>query len=225
MKRYVRPNSLCRSLSRLRIWAWIETSSAETGSSQMISFGPSASARAIPIRCRWPARELVRIPIGEARVEADDVQQLPDARAPRAARADAVDGQRLGHDVADGHPRVERGIGVLEDDLHLAPKLSDLAARELRQLLTEEANGAARRLDQLQDAVAGRRLSRARLADEPERLALGNLEADAVDGLDLAHPPRDEDALLHREVLRQVGDDEQWPRCSCRNLRRLTGAL
>jgi hypothetical protein len=36
------------------IWAWIETSSAETGSSAMISFGRSASARAIPIRWRWP---------------------------------------------------------------------------------------------------------------------------------------------------------------------------
>ena len=36
------------------IWAWIETSSAETGSSAMISFGCSPSARAIPIRCRWP---------------------------------------------------------------------------------------------------------------------------------------------------------------------------
>ena len=36
------------------ICAWIETSSAETGSSAMISFGRRASARAIPIRCRWP---------------------------------------------------------------------------------------------------------------------------------------------------------------------------
>ena len=36
------------------ICAWIETSSAETGSSAMISFGLSASARAIPIRWRWP---------------------------------------------------------------------------------------------------------------------------------------------------------------------------
>ena len=54
MKRYVSPKSRCRSLSRFRICAWIETSSAETGSSQTISFGLSASARAIPIRCRWP---------------------------------------------------------------------------------------------------------------------------------------------------------------------------
>ncbi len=36
------------------IWAWIDTSSAETGSSQMMSFGLKASARATPIRCRWP---------------------------------------------------------------------------------------------------------------------------------------------------------------------------
>ena len=36
------------------IWAWIETSRAETGSSAMISFGRSARALAIPILCRWP---------------------------------------------------------------------------------------------------------------------------------------------------------------------------
>ena len=54
MKTYVSSNSRCRSLSRLTICAWIETSSAETGSSQTISFGLSASARATPMRCRWP---------------------------------------------------------------------------------------------------------------------------------------------------------------------------
>ena len=36
------------------ICAWIETSSADTGSSQTISFGRSASARATPMRWRWP---------------------------------------------------------------------------------------------------------------------------------------------------------------------------
>jgi hypothetical protein len=46
--------SCCRSDSRLSTWAWIDTSSAETGSSQMISLGRSASARATPIRWRCP---------------------------------------------------------------------------------------------------------------------------------------------------------------------------
>ena len=36
--------------SRLMIWPWIETSSAETGSSQTMKLGSSASARAIPTR-------------------------------------------------------------------------------------------------------------------------------------------------------------------------------
>ena len=34
------------------ICAWMETSSADTGSSQMINFGLSASARAMPMRWR-----------------------------------------------------------------------------------------------------------------------------------------------------------------------------
>ena len=36
------------------ICAWIETSSADTGSSHTTSFGLSASARAMPMRWRWP---------------------------------------------------------------------------------------------------------------------------------------------------------------------------
>jgi hypothetical protein len=35
-------------------WAWIETSSADTGSSQTIRSGPSDSARAMQMRWRWP---------------------------------------------------------------------------------------------------------------------------------------------------------------------------
>ena len=36
------------------IWAWIDTSSADTGSSPTINSGFNAKARAIPIRWRWP---------------------------------------------------------------------------------------------------------------------------------------------------------------------------
>jgi hypothetical protein len=38
----------------LTICAWIETSSAETGSSATMKSGFDASARARPIRWRWP---------------------------------------------------------------------------------------------------------------------------------------------------------------------------
>ena len=99
-----------------------------------------------------------------------------------AARADAVHRERLGDDVADGHARVERRVRVLEDDLHLAPHLPHLLAAERRQLPPVEPDRAAGRLEQAEDAVPGGGLARAGLADEPERLALPDLEADAVDG-------------------------------------------
>ena len=66
------------------------------------------------------ARELVRVAVREARVEADDVEQLADPRRAVAARADPVHDERLADDVADGHARVERRVRILEDDLHLA---------------------------------------------------------------------------------------------------------
>ena len=49
---YVRPSSYWRSSIRFTTCAWIDTSSAETGSSATTSFGFSASARAMPMRWR-----------------------------------------------------------------------------------------------------------------------------------------------------------------------------
>ena len=57
-------------------WAWIETSRAETASSQMISFGLRASARAMPMR--WPGRRrTVRVALRVVGVEPDLLHQLP----------------------------------------------------------------------------------------------------------------------------------------------------
>ena len=52
--RYDKPCRSRRSVSRFTICAWIETSNALTGSSQTISRGSTARARAIPMRWRWP---------------------------------------------------------------------------------------------------------------------------------------------------------------------------
>ena len=54
MKIRVRPMLALELRRRFSTWAWIETSSAETGSSATISLGSSAIARATPMRCRWP---------------------------------------------------------------------------------------------------------------------------------------------------------------------------
>src|ERR1700738_5094321 len=44
----------CRSIRRFITWAWIDTSSADTGSSHTIKLGLSDSARAIQMRRRSP---------------------------------------------------------------------------------------------------------------------------------------------------------------------------
>ena len=54
MKISARFISRCRSSSRLMICDWMETSRAETASSQTMSLGLSAIARAMPMRWRWP---------------------------------------------------------------------------------------------------------------------------------------------------------------------------
>jgi len=39
-----------------------------------------------------------------------------------------VDVERFADDLADGHPVVEAGLGVLEDDLCVAPPLREVRA-------------------------------------------------------------------------------------------------
>ena len=46
--------SCCSSIIRFRIWAWMETSRAETGSSATTKLGWVIRARAMEMRCFWP---------------------------------------------------------------------------------------------------------------------------------------------------------------------------
>src|SRR6266545_4102321 len=166
------------------------------------------------------AGELVRVAVDEVGVEADDFEQPLRAPPPRAAVADAVDDERFADDVPDCHPRIQRGIGILEDDLRLPAHRPQLASRDRRQLPPEEAHRPGGRLQELEDAVSRRRLARAGLADQAERLAGVDVERDVVDGLDVVDRPVDEHALLHREVLLQVPNAEEGlvavtrPRCA-----------
>ena len=83
------------------IWPWIETSRAETGSSQTMKDGSSASARDADALA-LAAGELVRVALGHVGKEADLGQQLGDALLDaRRIRFDPVDRQRLADDLAD----------------------------------------------------------------------------------------------------------------------------
>ena len=150
------------------------------------------------------------VAIDEVRVQADDAQQLLDALLAGGAVAEAMDGQRLTDDVAHGHARVQRGVGVLEDHLHVTARLAHVGAAHLRQFAVGKLDGAGRRLFQLEDGAPGGGLATAALAHQAERLTLVDVEADAVDGLDVAdraaqHAAADGEVLLQVAYLDENG--------------------
>ena len=70
----------CRSSSRLTTCAWIETSSAEIGSSHTSSSGSRISARASTMRWRWPPDSSCGIAIEVMRLQARPHPSSPSAR-------------------------------------------------------------------------------------------------------------------------------------------------
>src|SRR5689334_12677180 len=101
-----------------------------------------------------------------ALAQADLPEQLRDALRASPAIPALVDPQRLGHDLADGHARVERRVRILEDDLQLTAGLAQRRAPLRRELFAFEPDGARGRRDELQHRPAERRLAAARLADD-----------------------------------------------------------
>src|SRR6185437_511364 len=113
---------------------------------------------------------------------------------------------RLGELVADREDRVERGHRLLEDHADAgAAQPPHRALVERQKILAGEAYAAGgdarRRLGQKpHDRQGGDALAAAALADDAEHLALGDLEADVVDGGDLAASAgEDGSQVLHRE--------------------------
>src|SRR5439155_23317373 len=78
--------------------------------------------------------------------------------------------------------RVEDRVRILEDELQATAVGAHFARGERREIRILEPDFAGRRLDQLQHRTPDRALARTRFADEAQHLALGDLEADVVDG-------------------------------------------
>jgi hypothetical protein len=120
-----------------------------------------------------------------------------------------MDEQRLHDDVGDGHARVERPIGVLEDDLNVAAPRAQRLRGQGDEIVAEEFDAARGRLDQAEQHAADRRLAAAGFADQAERLAQGDIETDIVDRAQQGDRPLEHDAAAHREVLGQAFDAQE----------------
>ena len=114
--------------------------------------------------------------------------------------------QRLVQDLAHGHARIERGIGVLKNDLHVPAQTAQFVLVEVGDLLALEAHRARRRVHQAQDQASGGRLAAAGFADQRQRLAAGDLEADVLDGAHQADDLAADEAAADRKMLDQAID-------------------
>ena len=203
MNRQVRPSSRRRSRNRLRICAWIETSSEATGSSQTSMSGCIASARAIATRWRWPPENWCgkRVATAGSRpTRASQSATIGRRACARVTRPCAIGPSRDG--VADAHARVERGEGVLEHRLDARRGLAaGRAHRRARRAMRDLAAG--RRQDAGEDA-AERGFAAAGFADQAQRLAAARSSSEtSVDGLHgaasrPAAPKRGGDAVAER---------------------------
>ena len=136
-----------------------------------------------------PARELVRKAVVVLGLKPDPVHQLLDLPAELRPGGEPVQAQLVPDDLPHPLARVERGIGVLEDHLDVAPDRLQLLAREADELLAQILHRPRGWLEQLDDRAAEGRLATARLADEAQGLALVQRQADVVDGVDGSPPP------------------------------------
>ncbi len=152
------------------------------------------------------AGEFVREPLGMERGEADQAQQFLHPCGAGGGVADAMHLHRLRDGLANREARVERGIGILEDDLHAA---TERAQRRLAgDLLPVEADGAGARLDEAQDEARGGGLAAAGLPHQRQRLATLDGEGDAIHGTHHALAAA-EQAAMDRVVLGQALDLQQ----------------
>ena len=114
----------------------------------------------------------------------------------------------LTDDLAHGHTGLQRGEGVLEDDLHLGAHVAHLLGVEVIDLLAVEQHLAVGLFaGQTEDGAAGGGLAAAGLAHQTHGGAALEVEGDAVHGLHVTHGLV-EHTTLDGEVFLQVLDLE-----------------
>ena len=155
------------------------------------------------------ARELVRVAALVPGREADLLEQLAHPRLLLGALGEVMDLQGLADDLADRHARIQRSVGILEDDLHLAAEPPELGLVEVEHVLAVEAHRASGRLDQAQQHAARGRLAASGLADQRQGLAGLDGERHAVDGAHRSQALAQHQPASDREILDQVLDLEE----------------
>jgi len=127
-----------------------------------------------------------------------------------------VDYERLLDGGADADARIERRVGVLEDELDVSAVLFQLGFGQ-RQNILSLIEHLALRGDQFQNRIAGRRLAAARFPDDAEGFAFIHVEIDILHRAhDIGGAP--EERLVRGEVRRQVPHLQEGLLCVVRGV-------
>ncbi len=133
-------------------------------------------------------------------IEADGGEHFGDELLAFFRILDACDHQRLGDDIADPPPWVQGGNRILKDQLHAPAHPPQGIALHRREVLAVEHDSPRDGPAQLKHRAAQRGLAAAGLADQAERLAARDLQADVGHRMDrLAADGILDDEVFHRE--------------------------
>ena len=110
--------------------------------------------------------------------------------------------QRLSDDLLHRHARVERGEGILKDDLQLAPELIEARPRGMRDLCPLVKHAPFAGGQQAQQQTAKRGFSGTGLADDRQRFARHHSKRNAIDRRD--KPCRSKEFFRAGEKLAEV---------------------
>ncbi len=209
MKIIVRPISRVSLMSRLMICAWMETSSALTGSSAMMSLRLDCQRPRDGDALALAAAEFVRIFADVARRKPTRSSSSDTFLGMSRARHVLVRADGLGQRVVHRHARVERRVRVLENHLEIPARVAQGGAFQSGEVAPAEHDLPGGRRDQLEDRAPERGFAAAGFADQAEHLAFAQGQVDAVHRLDRADLLLEQEAFLDGKVRLEVNDFEK----------------
>ena len=147
------------------------------------------------------------------RQQADALQQPGHPLLCLPAAHHVVYQQRLHDGKTDRQARIERGVGILKDELNIAPQVLQRRPLQLVYPPPGEGDGAALAVHQLQQRAPGGGLAAAGLAYQPQRLAGVKIETDVFHRVHPASNPIEQpaaqikarDQMLHPQDRRGAG--------------------
>src|SRR5579883_1148028 len=106
------------------------------------------------------------------------------------------------------HPRIQRGVRILKNDLHISPFASKIVLGQRQKIDSIETDRAGIRLDQAQHSTASGCFTAAGFTDQSKRLSFIDRETHVIDRTHIRCDAR-KDPAMDREVLLEIADGQE----------------